>query len=110
MKSLEITEGRVYNAALLEKIRQSLLNQYYMLGRYNAHVDIRTQAMSRNRVQVTIDISEGLVASVKRITIIGNHIFSESTLVGEMDLATSGLFSIVTQSDRYSEKKWKPAG
>lgn len=105
MKSLEITEGRVYNAALLEKIKQSLLNQYYMLGRYNARVDIRTSPMPRNRVQVTIDISEGLVATVKRITIIGNHVFSEGTLTDQLDLSTSGLFTIITQTDRYSEEK-----
>lgn len=105
MKSLDIAEGRVYNAALLEKIRQSLLNQYYLLGRYNARVNIRTASMPRNRVQVTVDISEGLVATVKRITIIGNHVFSESKLTSELDLATSGLFSIITQSDRYSEEK-----
>src|SRR3990167_9733163 len=86
LKSLEISEGRVYNAALLEKIRQSLLNQYYSLGRYHARVDIRTAPMSRNRVQVTIDISEGLVAKVKRITIIGNTVYKESTLVNQMDL------------------------
>ena len=40
MKSLDIAECRVYNAAILEKIKQSLLNQYYQLGRYNARVDI----------------------------------------------------------------------
>jgi outer membrane protein insertion porin family len=105
MKSLDIAEGRVYNAALLEKIRQSLLNQYYTLGRYNARVEVKTVQMSRNRIQVTIDISEGLVATVKRITIIGNHVFKESTLASQLDLDTSGLFSIVTQSDRYSEEK-----
>jgi outer membrane protein insertion porin family len=105
MKSLDISEGRVYNAALLEKIRQSLLNQYYSLGRYNARVDIKTFKMPRNRIQVTIDISEGLVAKVRRITVIGNHVFKESTLTDQLDLSTSGFFSIVTQSDRYSEEK-----
>ena len=105
MKSLDISQGRVYNAALLEKIRQSLLNQYYLLGRYNARVIIRTSPMPRNRVQVTIDISEGVVATVKRITVIGNHVFTESELTSQLDLATSGIFSFITQSDRYSEEK-----
>ena len=105
MKSLEIEEGRVYNAALLEKIRTSLLNQYYLLGRYNARVDINTAPMPRNRLQVTFNISEGVVAKVQRITIIGNHVFKESTLVNQLDLSTGGVVSIVTQSDRYSEDK-----
>jgi outer membrane protein insertion porin family len=105
MKTLNIEEGRVYNAALLERIRQSLLNQYYLLGRYNARVDIKTSQMPRNRLQVTIDISEGVVAKVQRITIIGNKVFKESTLVDQMDLSASSLVSMVTQSDRYSEEK-----
>lgn len=105
MKSLDIAEGRVYNPAMLEKIKQSLLNQYYQLGRYNARVDVYTSPMTRNRVLVKIDISEGLVAKVKRISIIGNHVFDESTLVKQMDITTSGLFTFVSQSDRYSEER-----
>ncbi len=59
MKTLDVAEGRVYNPAILEKIKQSLLNQYYQLGRYNARVDINVTPMPRNRVMVNIDISEG---------------------------------------------------
>jgi outer membrane protein insertion porin family len=105
MKTLDIAEGRVYNAAMLEKIKTSLLGQYYLLGRYNARVDITTAPMSRNRLQVTITVSEGLVAKVKRITIIGNTVFDESTLVKQLDLNTSGILTFVTQSDRYSDEK-----
>ncbi len=50
MKSLDIAEGRVYNAAMLEKIKQSLLNQYYQLGRYNARVELTVTSLPRNRV------------------------------------------------------------
>lgn len=105
MKSLDIAEGRIYNPAVLEKITQSLLNQYYQVGRYNARVEVRTSKMSRNRVCVRIEISEGLTAKVKRISIIGNHCFDEKTLMKEMDLSSSGMFSFVTQNDRYSEEK-----
>ncbi|EKD70022.1 MAG: hypothetical protein ACD_46C00671G0010 [uncultured bacterium] len=105
MKSLDIAEGRVYNAEILEKIKQSLLNQYYMLGRYNARVDIDATPMSRNRISLKITISEGLVAKVRRITIIGNHVFDESKLTKQLDVTTSGLFTFITQSDRYSEEK-----
>jgi len=105
MKSLDIAEGRVYNQATLEKIKKSLLSQYYQLGRYNARVDIETASMPRNRVLVKINISEGLVSKVKRISIIGNHAFDEKTLIKQLDLTTSGLFTFITQSDRYSEEK-----
>lgn len=105
MKSLDVAQGSVYNPSVLERIRQSLLNQYYLLGRYNARVDIKTSPLSRNRVAITMTISEGLVAKIKRITIIGNHAFSESTLVRQLDISTSGIITLITQSDRYSEAK-----
>lgn len=105
MRSLDVAEGRVYDPSVLEKIKQSLLNQYYQLGRYNARVDIYTKPMSRNRVLVQINISEGLVAKVRRISIIGNHAFDEKTLVKQLDISTPGLFTVFTQTDRYSEAK-----
>src|SRR5438128_2206600 len=52
LRSLDVAEGRVYNPSVLEKIKQSLLNQYYQLGRYNARVDVYVTQMSRNRVLV----------------------------------------------------------
>lgn len=105
MRSLDVAEGRIYNPAVLEKITQSLLNQYYQVGRYNARIDVKATPMSRNRLCVRIEISEGLTAKVKRISIIGNRCFSESTLVKQLDVCTSGLFSFITQNDKYSEDK-----
>lgn len=105
MKSLDVAEGRIYNPAILEKIKQSLLNQYYQLGHYNARVDVYTTPMSRNRVLVKINISEGVTAKIRRISFIGNHAFSEKTLIKQMDMTTPGLFTFITQSDRYSESK-----
>ena len=105
MKGLDIAEGRVYNPAILERIKQSLLNQYYELGRYNARIDINVTPMERNRVQVKIDISEGLVAKIRKINIIGNHAFSESTLIGQLTMTTPGVITFVTQTDQYSQEK-----
>lgn len=107
MKSVDVAEGRVYNPAVLEKIKQSLLNQYYQLGRYNARVNISVSPMPRNRVLVKIDISEGLVAKVRGISIIGNKVFDEATLIKQMDIKTSSLLSLqlLTQTDRYSEER-----
>ncbi len=105
MKSLGIVEGRVYDRAMLDKIKQGLLNQYYELGRYNARVDTTVTPQSRGRVLVKITISEGLVAKVEKINIIGNHSFNEKILDKQLALTTPGLFTFFTQSDRYSQEK-----
>ncbi|MHB1947616.1 MAG: outer membrane protein assembly factor BamA [Gammaproteobacteria bacterium] len=105
MKSMDIAEGRVYNRAMIDRIKQSLLNQYYELGRYNARVDVTATPMPRNRVLVKIDISEGLVAKIRRINIIGNHAFSESKLQKQLTVSTPGIFTFITQKDRYTQEK-----
>lgn len=107
MKSLEIVEGRTYNPVIIERIKQALLNQYYQLGRYNARIDVAATPMDSHRMLVRIVISEGLVAKVRRINIVGNHAFDEDELlksVGEA-VTTPGLFTFFTQKDRYSEEK-----
>lgn len=105
MRSMNIAEGRVYNRVMIERIQQSLLNQYYELGRYNARVEVSTSPMERNRMLVKIDISEGLVAKIRRINIIGNHAFTESELNKQFTITTPGLFTFITQTDRYSQEK-----
>ena len=107
MRSVGVAEGRVYDRVVLERIKQSLLDQYYSVGRYNAYVNITVTPMERNRVFVKINISEGLTAKVSRINIIGNRVFSEKTLDKQLDLTTSGfgIVTLFTQSDRYSQEK-----
>src|SRR6185295_10520378 len=91
MNSVNVAEGRVYDRAILDKIKQSLLNQYYALGRYNARVDVTVAPMERNRVQVNIVISEGLIAKVRSINIIGHTVFTEKVLEKQLDISTPGL-------------------
>jgi outer membrane protein insertion porin family len=105
MKSLDVAEGRVYNPAIIDRIKLSLLNQYYQVGRYTARVDVNVTQLERNRVLVKIEISEGLTAKIRRINIIGNHAFSEKRLVSQLTVSTAGLFTFFTQTDQYSQEK-----
>lgn len=103
MRSFDISPGRPYNPATIERISQGLLSQYYQLGRYNAKVNVNVRPMPRNRVSIHIDIQEGLIAKIKKINILGNKAFSERTLINQLTVTTTGLFTIITQTDRYSE-------
>jgi len=105
MRSVNIAEGRPYDRATLDKIKLSLLNQYYQLGRYNARVDVKVTPMERNRVLVEIVISEGLVVKVRAINIIGNHAFKKSLIEKQLTISTPGLFTFFTQKDQYAQEK-----
>ena len=105
MKDVDMVEGRIYNPAMLERIKQSLVNQYYQLGYYNAHVDVDVTSLSNNRVSIKINISEGLTAKIRSIHFIGNHVFSERQLQKQLTISLPNLFTFLTQEDRYSEEK-----
>lgn len=105
MRGVGVAEGRVYDGVILEKIKQSLLDQYFSVGRYNARVDVAVSQMERNRVLVKIEISEGLIAKVRKINLIGNHVFSEDLLDKQLDLTTPGIVTFFTQTDRYTQEK-----
>lgn len=105
MKSVDIAEGRVFDRAMLDRIKMSLLSQYYQVGRYNARVDVAAEPLPRNRVLVKINISEGLVTQIHRINIIGNHAFTQKKLLKQFEISMPGLFTFITQKDRYSQEK-----
>jgi len=108
MKNMGVAEGRVYDSVTVDRIRQGLLNQYQSMGRYNATVDVTVSPMPQNRVQLSIRISEGLVAKVRRINIIGAHAFSEWQLRRQFDLG-EGMIAMLTLHNRFSSEKFQKA-
>ncbi|MFO1372671.1 MAG: outer membrane protein assembly factor BamA [Candidatus Competibacteraceae bacterium] len=100
-----LAEGRVFDRALLDKVEQELLRQYYNRGRYAVRVNSQVKPLERNRVAITIDISEGAVASIYQINIVGNKAFTDKELLGQLKLSKTGWFSFFTKDDQYSKQK-----
>ncbi len=105
LKEVGLTEGRVFDRALLDKVEQELLRLYYSRGRYAVQVNSKIQSLERNRVAVALNISEGAVASINQINIIGNKVFTEKELLGQLQSSTGGWFSFFTKDDQYSKQK-----
>lgn len=78
--------GDVLNLEKLEAFRQSLLEHYHSVGRYNAKVETLVTPLPNNRVQVKIQIQENDVALLKEIKFQGNEAFSASKLEEQMEL------------------------
>jgi outer membrane protein insertion porin family len=105
LKDIGLAEGRVFNKSLLDRIEQELKRQYYSRGKYGVEIQSTVSPLERNRVAVTIKISEGVTARIKQINIIGNKAFSEKELLKQFKLGPSGWFSFYTKNDQYSKEK-----
>ena len=105
LSRIGFSQGRVFNRSVLDQVEQELHRTYFAAGRYGAAISSTVTPLERNRVGVRIDISEGAVATIRRINVVGNSEFDDDTLLDEFELSTSGFFSFLTQSDRYSKSK-----
>lgn len=101
LREVGFVEGRVFNRSLLEQIEQELQRQYFARGRYSVRIKPTVTPLERNRVDVTIDISEGRTARIQEINIVGNERFSDKELRKLFTLQTkAGLFGKKNQYSR----------
>jgi len=105
LKDSGIGEGLPFDKALIDRAEQEIKRQYLSRSLYGAEVVTTVTPIERNRVNVTFTMTEGDAAKISEIRILGNKAFSESTLIGLMELTTSGWLTWYTKNDRYSRAK-----
>jgi len=105
LKDFGIVKGKIYNRSLLGKLSQGLEQFYFSTGKYGVRIETEVTELDQNRVDIEIDISEGQVALIKDINIIGNKVFDDETLMDEMELGIPGAIDIFSSSDEYSKPK-----
>jgi outer membrane protein insertion porin family len=105
LKQIGLAEGRVFDRSLLDKVEQELQRIYFSQGKYAVKIDTTVTPLERNRVGILIDISEGTVARIHQINIVGNEIFEDDDLLDEFELSTPTMFSFITGVDKYSKQK-----
>ena len=105
LKDVGISEGQPFDRALADRAEQELKRQYLTRSLYGAEVVTTITPVANNRVNVTFTVTEGEITKIRSIHITGNHVFSESDLLSEMDLTTGGWLTWYTKSDQYSRAK-----
>jgi outer membrane protein insertion porin family len=105
LREVGLGQGRVFDRSLLERAEQELKRQYLGRGLYGAVVKSTVTPVERNRVNVLISVDEGEVARIRSISFTGNKAFSDSTLLGQIDLSSSGWLTWYTKRDQYARPK-----
>lgn len=103
LKLIGLSEGKVFNRSLLDKVKTELQRQYLTLGKYNAQVRTEVKRMERNRVALRIEIAEGEVAAIHHLNITGNKAYSERELLDRLILSSAG--GLFGGDDQYSRQK-----
>ncbi len=104
LKTIGLSKGRAFNQSLLDTVEQELRRLYFSSGNYGMRIDKEVEQLERNRVSVKLDITEGSVARIRHINIVGNEAFDDDKL---LDLFASGVvnFNPFSSADEYSRVK-----
>lgn len=105
LRGVGIAEGRPFDKALADQAEQEIKRQYLGMSYYGVTVQVTTTPVDNNRVNVNFTVTEGDIAKIQEIRIIGNHEISTSKLRGEMSLKPGGWLSWYTKNNRYSREK-----
>jgi outer membrane protein insertion porin family len=105
LRELGMAEGRIFDRALLESTQLEIKRQYLSRGMYAADVQTTVTPLERNRVGINIAVTEGEVAKIRGINLVGVSAFKASDLLGEFVLRTPGWLTWYTKNDRYSREK-----
>lgn len=105
LKAAGLAESKIFDKALLDRAEQELKRQYLSRGKYAVTITTTVTPLERNRVAIGFDISEGEIAKIKQINIVGNEVVSEKELLGQFVLSTSGWMSWYSKNDQYSKQK-----
>ena len=107
LKAAGVGLGNTLDRSALLKIKQELEQQYLGQGHYGVAVSTRIEPLGNNRVKVNISVSEGEIARIQQVRIIGNRAFPESVLLKELESGTRGRFSLpmFSKRDQYAREK-----
>src|SRR5713101_4649950 len=83
LRELGLAEGRIFDRALLDSAEQEMKRQYLSRGLYATEVQTTVTPLERNRVGISIAVTEGETAKISGINLVGAHAFSERELLDQ---------------------------
>lgn len=103
IRQVNLYEGAVFDKQVLSNLEKDLSKTYTSMGRYNTSVKADFKPLERNRVAIVVDIDEGSLTRISKITINGNTKFRNDDLLGIMELRETNILSWWEKDDRYSK-------
>src|SRR6266850_7532951 len=105
LRELGLAEGRIFDRSVLDLAEQEVKRQYLSRGYYAAEVQTTVTPLERNRVGINLTVTEGEVAKIGGINIVGAQAFPERELISLFVLRTPGWLTWYTKHDRYARER-----
>lgn len=102
LEGLGMKKGRVYNQSQMDQVVLDIKRRYQNEGYYAANIEIKSTELPRERIDLVVDINEGEPATIGRINLVGNNVYSDKKLKALLQTTESAALG---SGDQYSKPK-----
>jgi outer membrane protein insertion porin family len=104
-KEVKLAPRQIFTRTAVRADVARIVELYRRQGRFAANIQPKMVSLDQNRVDVIFEIDEGPKSKVRQINIIGNEVFSDGKLRGEMATKTSSLMNILSSNTSYDQDR-----
>ncbi|MDH2925378.1 Beta-barrel assembly machine subunit BamA [Nicoletella semolina] len=106
LKANLITKGEVFDELKLEQFKNALVEHYHAIGRYDVSITPKV-TRKEGSVDIKLEINEGEIAKVKKITIKGNKDFTEAQLMKLLDIQPDVPWWNIFESSKFEQNVYQ---
>ncbi|WP_374137967.1 MULTISPECIES: outer membrane protein assembly factor BamA [unclassified Sphingomonas] len=104
-KEIKLAPRQIFTRSAVRADVARIIELYRRQGRFAASISPKMVALDQNRVDIVFEISEGPKSKVRQINIIGNEVFSDGKLRGEMATKQARLTTFLSSNTSYDQDR-----
>lgn len=104
-KEIKLRPRQIFTRTAVRADIARIIELYRRQGRFAARVEPKMVSLDQNRVDVIFEIHEGAKSKVRQINIIGNEVFSDKKLRGQMATKVASLSHFLSSNTSYDQDR-----
>ena len=102
---IKLAPRQIFTRSAVRADVARIIELYRRQGRFGATVEPKQVNLDQNRVDVVFEVTEGPKSKVRQINILGNEVFDDDKLRGEMVTKQSRWFRLLSSTTSYDQDR-----
>ena len=104
-KEVKLAPRQIFTRSAVRQDVARIIELYRRQGRFAAVVEPKSVSLDQNRVDIVFEVTEGPKSKVRQINIIGNEVFSDDKLRGQMFTKQARFFRLLSSGTSYDQDR-----
>ncbi|SDA36331.1 outer membrane protein insertion porin family [Sphingomonas sp. NFR15] len=104
-KEIKLKPRQIFTRTAVRQDVARIVELYRRQGRFAAAIEPKMVTLDQNRVDIIFEINEGPKSKVRQINILGNEVFSDKTLRGQMATKEARLTTLLSSNTSYDQDR-----